>query len=429
MTTPRPAGAWHRTARAAGLLAPDGSVAPTIFAEMSALAASTGAINLGQGFPEDDGPEFVREAAVSAIRAGVNQYPPGPGTPELLRAVAQHQERRYGLHVDPSSEVLVTAGATEAITATLLALCEPGDEVVTLEPFYDSHAAAIALAGAVHRTVPLRRAAVSTSTDVREPAAGREHAEPPARFALDVDALRENVGPQTRIILVNTPHNPTGTVLTREELEEIAAVAQRHDVIVVTDEVYEHLTFDGAAHVPVATLPGMADRTVTISSAGKTFSLTGWKIGWLHARADLVTAIRTVKQYLTYVNGAPFQPAVALALTDPRGEEAVQALASSLARRRDLLCDGLVTAGFDVVVPQGTYFVVADGAPLGYDDGVDLARRLPELAGVVGVPVSAFCRAGSETAALFRSSIRFTFVKTEASIERATQQLAAMGRG
>lgn len=272
----------------------------------------------------------------------------------------------------------MTAGATEAITATLLALCEPGDEVVTLEPFYDSHAAAIALAGAVHRTVPLRRAAVSTSTDVREHSAGREHAEPPARFALDVEALRATVGPQTRIILVNTPHNPTGTVLTRPEVEEIAAVAQRHDVIVVTDEVYEHLTFDGTEHIPVATLPGMADRTVTISSAGKTFSLTGWKIGWLHARADLVTAIRTVKQYLTYVNGAPFQPAVALALTDPRGEEAVQALASSLARRRDLLCDGLVTAGFDVVVPQGTYFVVADGAPLGYDDGVDLARRLPE---------------------------------------------------
>jgi N-succinyldiaminopimelate aminotransferase len=304
----------------------------------------------------------------------------------------------------------VTAGATEAITATLLALCEPGDEVVTLEPFYDSYAAAIALAGAVHRTVPLRR----TAGD--------------ARFALDVDALRSTVGPQTRIILVNTPHNPTGTVLTRAELEEIAAVARRHDVLVVTDEVYEHLTFDGAEHVPVATLPGMADRTVTISSAGKTFSLTGWKIGWLHARADLVTAIRTVKQYLTYVNGAPFQPAVATALTDPRGDEAVRALRDSLAHRRDLLCDGLVAAGFDLVVPQGTYFVVADGAPLGYEDGAELARRLPDLAGVVGVPVSAFCQAGSETAALLRSSIRFTFVKTEASIERATQQLAAAGR-
>lgn len=410
MTTPRPAGAWHRTARAAGLLGPDGAVAPTIFAEMSALAAATGAVNLGQGFPEEDGPEFVREAAVAAIRAGLNQYPPGPGTPELLHAVAQHQERRYGLSVAPASEVLVTAGATEAITATLLALCEPGDEVVTLEPFYDSHAAAIALAGAVHRTVPLRRTAGSTC------------------FALDVDALRTTVGPQTRIILVNTPHNPTGTVLTRAELGEIAAVAQQHDVIVVTDEVYEHLTFDDAEHVPVATLPGMADRTVTISSAGKTFSLTGWKIGWLHARADRVTAIRTVKQYLTYVNGAPFQPAVALALTDPRGDEAVRALRDSLAHRRDLLCDGLVAAGFDVVVPQGTYFVVADGAPLGYEDGAELARRLPDLAGVVGVPVSAFCHAGSETASLLRSSIRFTFVKTEASIERATRQLAAAGR-
>ena len=410
MTTPRPTGAWHRTARAAGLLGADGSVAPTIFAEMSALAAATGAVNLGQGFPEEDGPEFVREAAVEAIRGGANQYPPGPGTPELLRAVAQHQERRYGLAVNPASEVLVTAGATEAIAATLLALCEPGDEVVTLEPFYDAHAASIALAGAVHRTVPLRRAAGSD------------------RFALDVEALRSTVGPQTRIILVNTPHNPTGTVLTRAELEEVAAAARRHDAIVVTDEVYEHLTFDGTEHVPVATLPGMADRTVTISSAGKTFSLTGWKIGWLHARADLVTAIRTVKQYLTYVNGAPFQPAVTLALTDPRGDEAVRALRDSLAHRRDLLCDGLVAAGFDVVVPQGTYFVVADGAPLGYDDGVALARRLPELAGVVGVPVSAFCHAGSETESLFRSSIRFTFVKTEASIERATRQLAAAGR-
>lgn len=399
-----PRGRWLDVARAAGLLGAGGRVASTIFAEMSALAARTGAINLGQGFPDVDGPAWVREAAVDAIRAGANQYPPGPGVPELLAAVAEHQRRRYGIELDPASQVLVTTGATEAVAAALLALTGPGDEVVTLEPFYDAYGAGIALAGATHVTVPL----------VPTPGAG---------YRLDTDALRRAVGPRTRMILLNTPHNPTGTVLTRGELEAVAAVAREHDVLVLTDEVYEHLTFDGAVHIPVATLPGMAGRTLTVSSSGKTFSLTGWKIGWVTGPAELVTAVRTVKQFLTYVSGAPFQPAIARALADDAWPAA---LATSLAARRDLLCAGLEAAGFTVDRPQGTYFVVADGAPLGLDDAAELCRRLPDLAGVVGVPVSAFCTPGSAVAEALRSRVRFTFVKREAVLADAAARLASL---
>jgi N-succinyldiaminopimelate aminotransferase len=393
-------GRWRDVARATGLLAPDGAVAPTIFAEMSALAVRTGSINLGQGFPDVDGPDYIKAAAKQAIDDGRNQYPPGDGIPELRRAVADHQRRHYGLDVDPDTEVLVTTGATEALTASILALSGPGDEVVTLEPFYDSHAAAIALAGATH--VP-----VALTADLR----------------LDADALRAAATERTRIIVVNSPHNPTGTVLTRDELAAIAEVARERDALVVTDEVYEHLTFDDAVHVPIATLPGMAGRTLTISSSGKTFSLTGWKVGWVHGPAELVTAVRTVKQFLTYVSGAPFQPAIAQALAD---DETPRALAASLAARRDLLCGGLTAAGFDVVVPQGTYFVVADGAPLGFDDGHELCRRLPELAGVVAVPVSAFCREGSTAHGRLRSSVRFTFVKREEVLREAATRLARL---
>jgi len=394
------AGRWRDVARATGLLSADGTVAPTIFAEMSALAGRTGAINLGQGFPDVDGPDYVKAAAKQAIDDGRNQYPPGDGIPELRRAVADHQRRHYGLDVDPETEVLVTTGATEALTASILALAGPGDEVVTLEPFYDSHAAAVALAGATH--VP-----VALTDDLR----------------LDAAALHAAVSERTRVIVVNSPHNPTGTVLTRDELGMVADVARRSDAIVVTDEVYEHLTFDGAVHVPIATLPGMGERTLTISSSGKTFSLTGWKVGWVHGPAELVTAVRTVKQFLTYVSGAPFQPAIAQALAD---DETPRALAASLAARRDLLCDGLTAAGFDVVVPQGTYFVVADGAPLGFDDGHELCRRLPELAGVVAVPVSAFCRQGSTAYGRLRSSVRFTFVKREEVLREAAARLARL---
>lgn len=398
---------WQDTASAAGLLADDGSVAVTIFAEMSALAVRTGTINLGQGFPDVDGPEYVKRAAITAIEEGRNQYAPGDGVPELRRAIAEHQKRHYGLDVDPDTEVLVTTGATEALTASILALTRPGDEVLTLEPFYDSHAAAIGMSGATHVTAPLLPG--------------------PDGFWLDVDALRAAASPRLRMIVLNSPHNPTGAVLTRDELEAVAAVARERDAIVVTDEVYEHLTF-GAEHIPVATLPNMAERTLTISSSGKTFSFTGWKVGWVHGPSDLVTAVRTVKQYLTYTSGAPFQPAIARALAD---DDAPRALAASLADRRDLLCTGLAAAGFTVTRPAGTYFVMADASGLlarhGLRDGVELCRRLPELAGVVAIPAAAFCRAGSPTATALASQVRFTFVKRVEVLREAATRLARLG--
>ena len=398
---------WQDTASAAGLLADDGRVAVTIFAEMSALAVRTGAINLGQGFPDVDGPEYVKQAAITAIREGRNQYAPGDGVLELRRAIAGHQERHYGLDVDPDTEVLVTTGATEALTASILALTRPGDEVLTLEPFYDSHAAAIGMSGATHVTAPLLPG--------------------PEGFRLDVDALRAAASPRLRMIVLNSPHNPTGTVLTRDELAAVAAVARERDAIVVTDEVYEHLTF-GAEHIPMATLPDMAERTLTISSSGKTFSFTGWKVGWVHGPSDLITAVRTVKQFLTYTSGAPFQPAIAQALAD---DDTPRALAASLADRRDLLCAGLEAAGFMVTRPAGTYFVMADAsgplARLGLRDGVELCRRLPELAGVVAIPASAFCRAGSPTAKALAAHVRFTFVKREEVLREAATRLARLG--
>ena len=391
-------------AAAAGLLDPDGTARPTIFAEMSALAARTGAVNLGQGFPDLDGPGSVARAAADAILAGANQYPPGPGTAPLRAAIAAHQRTRYGMDVDPDTEVLVTTGATEALAAAVLALTGPGDEVLTLEPYYDSYAAVVAMAGATHTTAPLRPTADG--------------------FRLDVAALEAAVTPRTRLLLLNSPHNPTGAVLRRDELEAVARVARAHDLLVVTDEVYEHLVF-GVEHVPVATLPGMAGRTLTISSSGKTFSFTGWKIGWVTGPAELVAAVRTVKQFLTYVSGAPFQPAVAQALTDPGVATWVDGLVVSLAERRDLLSAGLRDAGFDVVRPDGTYFVLADAAPLGADDGTQFCRELPTRAGVVGVPVSAFTRAGSPTHRALRSWVRFTFVKRQEVLEDAVARLRA----
>ncbi|MEY9950717.1 pyridoxal phosphate-dependent aminotransferase [Leifsonia sp. EB34] len=393
-------GAWKAAARGAGLLGADGVVRPTIFAEMSALAVRTGAINLGQGFPDEDGPAAVLDAAVEAIRGGANQYPPGIGVPELRHAVAEHQRRFYGLEVDPDREVLVTAGATEGIAATLLALLEPGDEVVTFEPFYDEYGAVISLAGGVHRTVPL---------------------EPPA-FRPDLDRLRDTVTDRTRVILVNTPHNPTGAVLDRETLTTIVELAHRHDAIIVTDEVYEHLTF-GPQHIPIATLPGGWERTVTISSGGKTFNTTGWKIGWLTAPAELVTAILAVKQFLTYVNGAPFQPAMAAGLALP--DTFFTGIASALAHKRDVLSAGLRAAGFDVHRSDGTYFVVADAAPLGHPDAVAFCRSLPELAGVVAVPLSAFCR--DDYARRTASLVRFAFCKRVEVLEEAAGRLATLG--
>ncbi|GHF92563.1 aminotransferase [Streptomyces thermodiastaticus] len=376
----------------------------TIFAEMSALAATTGSINLGQGFPDTDGPEEIREAAVRALRDGRgNQYPPGPGVPELRTAIAAHQQRRYGLTYDPDTEVLVTAGATEAIAASLLALVEPGDEVVALEPYYDSYAACVAMAGG--RRVPVTL---------------RPH---DGAFRLDLDELRAAVTDRTRLLLINTPHNPTGTVLTREELSAIAELAVERDLLVVTDEVYEHLVFDDAVHVPLATLPGMRERTVTISSAGKTYSYTGWKVGWVTAPPALVTAVRAAKQFLTYVSAGPFQYAVAEALNLP--EDYFTALREDLRAKRDLLAAGLEKAGFAVFRPAGTYFITADIRPLGESDGFAFCRSLPERAGVVAIPNAVFYDHREEGAPF----VRFAFCKRHQTLREAAERLAGLRHG
>ena len=383
------------------LLGDDGGLRPTIFAEMSALSVSTGAINLGQGFPDEDGPEEILEAARQAITDGFNQYPPGTGMPVLRNAISAHQQRFYGLTVDPDREVLVTAGATEGLAATILALTEPGDEVVTLEPFYDSYGAIVGLGGAKHVTVALR------SPD----------------FLPDGDELRAAITDRTRLILINNPHNPTGTVLSRETLELIVELATRHNALIVTDEVYEHLVF-GAPHIPVATLPGARERTITISSAGKTFNTTGWKIGWVTAPPAILASILAVKQYLTFVNGAPFQPAIAVGLALP--DSFFTGIAATLGRKRDLLSAGLVDAGFTVTKPQGGYFVVADAAPLGFSDAEEFCRVMPTVAGVVGVPISAFVRQGNR--AEYASLVRFAYCKRESVLEDAVGRLGALRR-
>lgn len=370
----------------------------TIFAEMSALAARTGSINLGQGFPDTDGPAEIAEAAVRAVRDGRgNQYPPGPGVPELRTAVAEHQRRFYGLTYDPDAEVLVTAGATEAIAASLLALLEPGDEVIALEPFYDSYAACIAMAGAVR--VPLT---------LRAP-----------HFRPDLDALRDAITPRTRLLLLNTPHNPTGTVLTREELTVIAEIAVERDLLVVTDEVYEHLVFEGS-HVPLASLPGMRERTVTISSAGKTFSFTGWKVGWITAPPALVSAVRSAKQFLTYVSSGPFQYAVAEALALP--DSYYDTFRADLAAKRDLLADGLTAAGFEVFRPQGTYFITTDVSPLGEKDGLAFCRSLPDRCGVVAIPNQVFYDDVSAGA----TQVRWAFCKQTDVLQEAVRRLGRL---
>jgi N-succinyldiaminopimelate aminotransferase len=370
----------------------------TIFAEMSALAVATGSINLGQGFPDTDGPRKVAEAAAEAVLSGRgNQYPPGAGIPELRSAISDHQWRNYGLEFSPGTEVLVTAGATEAIAAALLALVEPGDEVIAFEPYYDSYAACIALAGGVRVPVTLR----------------------PPSFRPDLGALRAAITPRTRLILLNSPHNPTGCVFTRAELATIAALAGEHDLLVITDEVYEHVVFDGE-HVPIVSLPGMRERTVSISSAGKTFSFTGWKIGWVTGAPELVTAVRTAKQFLTYVSGGPFQYAIAEALRLPATY--YTALRDSLRRKRDLLCTGLRAAGFEVYEPAGTYFVTTDVSPLGEKDGVEFCRALPGRCGVVAVPNAVFY----DDPDVGRSQVRFAFCKRDNVLEEAAARLARL---
>jgi len=369
----------------------------SIFAEMSALAVQTGAINLGQGFPDTDGPAVVAEAAIAAIRAGHNQYPPGAGIPELRLAVAAHQQRFWEIDVDPDTEVLVTAGATEAIAATVIALCETGDQVLTFEPTYDSYGAVAAMAGAQLRVVPLRAPA----------------------YEFDVAELAAAINPRTRLLLLNSPHNPTGKVFSTTELAEIAALCIEHDLLVVTDEVYEHLVFDGR-HVPMATLPGMAERTLTISSGGKTFSFTGWKVGWVSGPAPLVAAVRTAKQFLTYVNAGPFQHAIAagLGLDDAFYAD----IATTLAGKRDLLCDGLEKAGFDVLRPAGTYFATVDIRTVGETDGDAFCRALPARCGVVAVPSAAFYTNQDRG----RHLVRFAFCKRDEVLREAVDRLATL---
>ncbi|WP_165802546.1 aminotransferase class I/II-fold pyridoxal phosphate-dependent enzyme [Arthrobacter sp. Bz4] len=393
-TTPTP---WQRTASGANLLAADGRLGVTIFEEITMLAMQHGAINLGQGFPDEDGPAEILEAARAAIAAGANQYAPGQGLPVLREAIAAHQERFYGLTPDPGSEIIVSTGATEGIASTVLALAGPGDEVLTFEPFYDSYGATIGLSGATHTTVPL------SAPD----------------FQPDLDALERAVNANTRIILLNNPHNPTGTVFTREVLQKVVDLAVKHNSVIVTDEVYEHLTF-GVRHVPIASLPGAADRTLTISSAGKTFSVTGWKIGWISGPRELISAVRTVKTFLTYSSGTPFQSAVAHGLGLDNSFFATTA--ATLQGKRDILSAGLEAAGFDVFTPQGTYFVNVDAAPLGISDATRLARRLPELLGVAAIPVAVFCH--PDGAARTSSLLRFAFCKKTEVLEEAADRLS-----
>jgi N-succinyldiaminopimelate aminotransferase len=368
----------------------------TVFAEMTALAVRTGAVNLGQGFPDTDGPAKLLETAVEAIRGGANQYPPGPGVPELREAVAAQRSARYGLTYDPADEVLVTVGATDAIASTLLALCETGDEVVVFEPYYDSYAAIIALAGAVRRPVTLR-----PDGD---------------RFTFDPAELRAAVTPRTRLILLNSPHNPTGTVFSRAELEIIAELCRERDLVAVTDEVYEYLTFDGAEHVPIATLPGMRDRTVAISSAGKTFSVTGWKTGWITAPPRFVRAVQTVKQFLTFTCSAPYQRAVAYGLTAEL--DWVEAQRSALQSKRDRLTAGIQAAGLTPLRTQGTYFVQADVRPFGFTDGLEFCRVLHERAGIVAIPSQVFYDSGAGD-----PYVRFAFCKRDEVIDDAAARL------
>lgn len=392
-------GAWRRTAAGAGLLRSDGGIAETIFAETSALAVRTGAINLGQGFPDEDGPAEVLEAATEAIRGGINQYPPGRGMPDLLEAIAQHQQRHYGITLDPEREIVVTAGATEALAAVLLALVDgEDDEIVVFEPYYDAYAALVALSGARLVPVPLRW----------------------PDFTPDLDELAAAVNDRTRLILVNDPHNPTGTVFSSQVKAKIVELAHAHDALILTDEVYEHLVFY-QQHLPIAALPGAAQRTLTVSSGGKTFSTTGWKVGWVSGPAALMDAVLTVKQYLTYSNAAPFQPAIAAGLRLP--DDYFRRIAESLALKQSRLSAGLRAAGFTVSAPAGSYFTVADAAPFGTRDAEEFCLQLPERAGVVAIPLTAFVTPGNR--AEFATLIRFAACKKLEVIDEAAHRLRA----
>jgi N-succinyldiaminopimelate aminotransferase len=374
------------------------SATATIFAEMSALALATNSVNLGQGFPDTDGPEFMLDEAMAAIASGINQYPPGKGIAPLRKAIADHCERRYGLNYDPDTEVLVTTGATEALAAAILAFVDPGDEVIALEPFYDSYAASIELAGGVRVGVGLF---------------GPD-------FRLDLDEFGAAFSPRTKVLLINSPHNPTGVVLSYDELDEIARLAVANDVLVICDEVYEHLIFDGAKHMPLAAFPGMRNRTVRISSAGKTFSATGWKIGWALSTPELISEVTAVKQFLTYVSGAPFQPAVARALNE--GDAWVETQRSDLERKRDRLAEGLSDLGLTPSVPRGTYFMTTDVTPLGYADGVEFCRDLPTRCGVVAIPHQVFY----DRVDAGRPYVRWAFCKQDHVLDEGIARLSKL---
>jgi N-succinyldiaminopimelate aminotransferase len=378
--------------------------ASTIFAEMSALAARVGAVNLGQGFPDEDGPAPMLQAAQDAIADGINQYPPGPGIPALRHAIAAQRKRHYGIDYDPDTEVLVTVGGTEAIASAVIGLVEPGSDVLIIAPFYDSYSPVIAMAGCRRIVVPL---------------AADNHG-----FAIDIDRLRAAITPQTRALILNSPHNPTGMVASHDELTAIAALAIEHDLLVITDEVYEQLTFDGHQHRPLAGYPGMAERTVTISSAAKMFNCTGWKIGWACGPADLIAGVRAAKQYLTYVGGAPFQPAVAHALDH---EDAwVAALRKSYRGKRDRLAGALTDIGFDVHDSFGTYFLCADPRPLGHDDSTAFCAGLPVRVGVAAIPMSAFLDPASPDSAGWNHLVRFAFCKRDDTLDEAISRLRTL---
>jgi N-succinyldiaminopimelate aminotransferase len=375
---------------------------PTIFSEMTALAQETGAVNLGQGFPDSDGPPALLTAARDAITAGHNQYPPAVGVPQLRRQIAARRSADHGVDYDPETEVVVTAGATEALAAALIGLCDPGDEVLVFDPLYDSYNACVAMAGARVRPVPL-------SYDGE-------------RFTFDPERLRAAVGPKTKVLLLNSPHNPSGKVFDADELALIAEVCRDNDLVAVTDEVYEYLVFDGLPHISLAALPGMRDRTIAISSAGKTFSITGWKVGWACGPAHLVGIVRTVKQYLTFGTGTPFQHAVGVALRDDMGW--VAGMRASLQHRRDMVTHSLAASGIDVLHTEGTYFIQFDSRSLGQSDGVTLCRLLARQAGVVAVPSVALY----EDKAAGRHLVRLAFCKREQTLDTATDLLSAYAR-
>lgn len=371
----------------------------SIFTEITLLAQRHGAFNLGQGFPNFDGPQAIKDAAIAAIETGANQYLRSMGLPVLNAAIAEHERRFYGLEFDPDREITITTGATEAICATLLALCEQGDEVIVFEPFYDSYRPCIAMAGAVDRRILLSGPG----------------------FGFDPAALAAAVSAKTRLVLLNSPHNPCGKVFSREELQQVADLCIRHDLICVTDEVYEHLVFAGE-HLPIACLPGMAERTVKISSTGKTFSFTGWKIGYTCAPPELTAAIRTAHQFITFCNSGPFQPAMALGLG--LGDDFYQELREDYRKKRDVMAAGLREAGFGVEDPAGTYFIVADIRPLGWDDDVAFCRMMPEKVGVAAIPASAFY----VDKAAGRHLVRFAFCKTEDALREGIERLKRLPR-